>query len=338
MSEVNLKSLAKELGLSVSTVSRALRDAYDISAETRQRVQALAAERNYVANPYASSLRKNQSKTIGVIIPNVVNNFFSLAINGIESVAQQKNYHVLIYLTHEDYEKEKQILNHLQSGRVDGILLSMASETKDQTHIKEFQKNGLPLVFFDRASKEIEASKVSTDDFESAFEATEHLIQNGCKRIAHLCISKSLSIIKDRLRGYSAALEKNGIPFDDTIIKECEDDDQLSYQQIATLFSDKDRPDGIFASVEKLAIIAYQVCIDLGLCIPEEVKIISFSNLSTASLLNPALTTVMQPAFEIGRTAATLLFKQLEKKRVASAPETVVIKSELIRRRSSSAS
>lgn len=123
MSEVNLKSLAKELGLSVSTVSRALRDAYDISAETRQRVQALAAERNYVANPYTSSLRKNQSKTIGVIIPNVVNNFFSLAINGIESVAQQKNYHVLIYLTHEDYEKEKQILKHLQSGRVDGILL-----------------------------------------------------------------------------------------------------------------------------------------------------------------------------------------------------------------------
>jgi LacI family transcriptional regulator len=271
-----------------------------------------------------------------VVIPNVVNNFFALAINGIESVAQQKNYHVLIYLTHEDHEKEKQILKHLQSGRVDGILLSIASESKDVTHIKEFQKNGLPLVFFDRASEEIEASKVSTDDFESAFGATEHLIQNGCRRIAHLCISKSLSIIKERLRGYAAALEKNGIPIDATIIKECEDDDQLSYQQIAALLREKNRPDGIFASVEKLAIITYQVCEDLKLEIPEEVKIISFSNLPTASLLNPALTTVTQPAFEIGRNAATLLFKQLETKRPASTHETIVIKSELTQRKSSS--
>ena len=337
MSEVNLKSLAKELGLSVSTVSRALRDTFDISAETKKRVQALAAKRNYVANPYASSLRKHQSKTIGVVIPNVVNNFFSLAINGIESIAQQKNYHVLIYLTHESYEKEKQILKHLQNGRVDGILLSMASETGNVTHIKEFQNNGLPLVFFDRASQEIEASKVSTDDFESALHATEHLLRNGCKRIAHLCISKSLSITQERLRGYRDALQKNALPRDASTVVECNEDDQRCYEQIAALLKSEKRPDGIFSSVEKLAIITYQVCEDLGLKIPEELKIISFSNLPTASLLNPALTTITQPAFEIGKNAAMILFNQLEKKRVNFTNETIVIKSELVPRKSSSA-
>jgi len=338
MEPVNLKRLAKELNLAISTVSRALRDSYDISPDTKKRVFELAQKLNYEPNPYASSLRKQKSKTVAVVIPEVANNFFSLAINGIESIAQEKGYHVLIYLTHEDYQKEVSITRHLQSGRVDGILMSVSANTEDTSHITELHHKGIPIIFFDRVCDAVETSRITTDDYDSGFKATEHLIQNGCKQIAYLSFSNHLSITNKRMRGYLEALDHYNIKPDKRLIIQCSSDNAVSYPLLRKLLSGKKRPDGIFASVEKLAIASYHVCEELHIKIPEEMKIISFSNLETASLLNPSMTTITQPAFDIGKKAAAVLFRMLEKNRVNHMSETVVLKSTLIPRASTKGS
>lgn len=334
MEPVNLKRLAKELNLAISTVSRALRDSYDISPETKKRVFELAQKLNYEPNPYASSLRKQKSRTIAVVIPEVANNFFSLAINGIESIAQEKGYHVLIYLTHEEYQKEVSITRHLQSGRVDGILMSLAANTEDSNHIVELHNKGIPIIFFDRVSDAIDTSRITTDDYDSGFKATEHLIQSGCKHIAYLSFSQHLSITNKRMRGYLEALEHYNIKPDRKLVIQCSSDNGQSYPVLRKLLSGKKRPDGIFASVEKLAIASYHVCEELKIDIPKDIKVISFSNLETASLLNPSLTTITQPAFDIGKKAASVLFRSLEKNKPGFMSETVVLKSTLIPRNS----
>ena len=167
MSTVTIKILAKELGLSVATISKALRDRHDISSETKKRVKDCAMALNYIPNPYASSLRRRKSKTIAVVLPEVTDSFFSLAINGIESIAQLKGYHVLIYLTHESFVKEQSILKDFQSGRVDGVLMSITSETEHNEHIEELHTRGIPIIFFDRVCNDIETAKITTNDFES---------------------------------------------------------------------------------------------------------------------------------------------------------------------------
>ena len=335
MATVDLKRLAKELNLAVSTVSRALSDSYEISAETKQRVFELARKLNYVPNPYASSLRKHKSKTIAVVIPEIANNFFALAINGIESIAQEKGYHVLIYLTHEQYARELSISRHLQSGRVDGLLVSLSGETNNYDHLQELKQTGVPIVFFDRICESLNSARVITNDFESGYKAAEHLVERGCRRIAYLSISHNLSIANKRMDGYIKALEKHGVPHDPKLVLQCSaNDNEGNYKAILNLLKKKNRPDGIFASVEKLAILSYQACEELKLRIPEDVKVLGFSNLETAAWLNPSLTTITQPAFDIGKEAAALLFKTIEKKSMNFSDEKLVLNSTLIVRNS----
>ncbi len=331
---MNLKQLAKELSLSISTVSKALRDSHEISIATKKKVLAKAKELNYQANPYASSLRKQKSKTIAVVIPEVVNDFFGPVINGIESIAQEKGYHVLIYLTHEDMQKEVAFTNILQNGRADGILMSLAEQTTDTLHLEALKERDIPLVFFDRVADNIDVPKIITDDFNSSVNATQHLIDNGCKRIAFLSISETLSISNKRLNGYLEACKTNHIKTDNNLVLYCTGDDQAKKDLIRKLLSRKNRPDGIFASVEKLALCAYEICEELKLNIPDDVKVISFSNLKTASLLNPSLTTITQPAFAMGREAAATLFKLVEKKGHHFLQERTVINSTLVARNS----
>jgi LacI family transcriptional regulator len=332
MESVNIKKLAQLLNLSISTVSKALKDRHDISQETKERVIAMAKELNYQPNPHASSLRINKSKTIAVIIPELVNNYFALAINGIELIAQEKGYHVLIYLTHESYVKEVSLIKTLHSGRVDGLLISISNTTTDYSHIKEFQQKGLPIVFFDRVCEEFDTASITTDDYESAYAGTKHLIDNGCKRISHLMITKDLSIGSKRLQGYLNALKDHGLTVEEDMIVDCTDDKD-SYELIKKLLQEK-RADGIFSAVENYAISAYEACKHLGLAIPKDIKIVSFSNLKTASLLNPSLTTITQPAFDIGKEAAAILFKALEKKSFHLTNEHIILKSTLIPRES----
>jgi len=332
---MNLKQLAKELNLSISSVSKALRDSHEISASTKKAVLAKAKDLNYQVNPYASSLRKQKSKTIAVVVPEVANDFFGPVISGIESIAQEKGYHVLIYLTHEDMQKEVAIIKLLQNGRVDGIMISISEQTTSTAHLEELKE--MPLVFFDRVVEHIDAPKVTTDDKNSGFIATDHLIKNGCKRIAFLSISQNLSISKKRMSGYLEALKKNKIERDNSLMLTCTGNDKKNGNFIRKLLKRKNRPDGIFASVEKLAISTYEICEELKLKIPRDIKVICFSNSQTAAFLNPSLTTITQPAYEMGREAATILFKLVEKKRHHFLSENTMLNSKLIVRNSTRA-
>jgi LacI family transcriptional regulator len=336
MSNITIRMLAKELKLSVATISKALRDSHEISAETKNRVYAKAKELNYVPNLYASSLRSRKSKTIAVVLPEVADSFFSIAINGIEAVAQEKGYHVMIYLTHEKFNREVSILKEFQSGRVDGILMSVSCETVETDHIKSVRDKGIPVVFFDRVCEDIPTAKVATNDLESGYEATKHLIEQGCRKIALLSISPSLSISNNRREGYKQALAEHNIKYRKILEIQCSDDLDDNYGIIKNLLKGKFRPDGLLATFEKLTTSIYLVSRDLNLKIPQDIKVVCFTNVQAASILAPPLTTVLQPAFEMGKAAAGILFKALEKKNYKLESQSLVISSKLIVRESTS--
>jgi len=335
MKKLSMKELAKELNVSVATVSKALSDSHEISEQTKIKVLETAARLNYTLNPYASSLRNKKSKTIALILPEVADNFFSLAINGIQSVAEKKGYHVLIYLSHEKFINEKSIAAECSSGRVDGVLISVASETANADHLLKLQKENLPVVFFDREFEGLHIAKVVTNDFECGYLAATHLIQNGCKNPVFLSISSSLSICNKRADGFKAALKDKKTGNIEKAVVECRGTNSEAYTQIKNLLSGKNKPDGIVASVERLAIQVYLICQEMSVSIPNELKVLVFSTLETAPILNPPLTTITQPAFEIGRTAAELLFKGIEKKKYNLEDETITLASVLIERTSS---
>jgi LacI family transcriptional regulator len=338
MNNVDLRHLAKELGLAVSTVSRALRDSHEISQETKDRVRALADKLGFQPNPHASSLRKSKSRTIAVIVPEIENNFFSQAINGVELIAHEKGYHVLIYLTHEDFSLEKSILQVLRNGRVDGFMISISNTTTSFEHLEACKAAGLPMVFFDRVFDGLDVPQVTTDDTGISYKGTEHLIKKGCTKIAFLSMSDNLSISKRRHAGYKKALEQaqlcDPIAIGWQQIVECSSNDEQNRKLIQELLLQDDPPDGIFASVEKFAINTYQVCQELGIHIPGKLKVVSFSNLSATALFHPPLSTIVQPAYDIGREAATVLFKVIENKKLLASEKNVVIQSKLIARKS----
>lgn len=337
MSKITIRELAKELGIAVSTVSKALRDSHEISSETKAKVLEVATRLNYIPNLYASSLRRQKSRTIAVVIPEVADSFFSIAINGIEEVAREKGYHVLIYLSHESLARETEILNEFKSGRVDGLMISVTSETCSGTHITEAMNSGLPVVFFDRICEDIQAARVITDDFESSYTATLHLLENGCQQPVFLSISSNLSINQKREAGFLKALGEAGIQTDKGRIIQCTGNDEEIAMQILHLLQNPERPDGLIASVEKLVPPVYMACQQTGCRIPEDLRVVGFTNLPAAPILNPALTTVTQPAFEIGKTAAALLFKGIEKAGFDLSKEIQVVRSHLMKRASSGA-
>ena len=334
MSNINIQALADILKISKSTVSKALRDSHEISEGTKKKVLALAAKLNYSPNPYASSLRKKKSKTIAVVMPEVADSFFSLIINGIQSVAEKKGYHVLIYLSHEKYSNEKNILNEIQNGRVDGVLISISRETKNGDHITRLQSAGVPIVFFDRELDGVNTARIITNDFECGYNATKHLLDKGCKRPVFFSHSSSLPLCKKRAEGFSLALKDAGFSKNDITILYDTDNEKDNYSLIKKMLANKKRPDGVIASVEKIAIQVYMAAQESGLVIPGELKVIAFSTLETASILNPPLSTITQPAFEMGKTAATVLFKGIEKIHFDLRNENIIIPSFLIERRS----
>jgi LacI family transcriptional regulator len=334
MKSVNLKKLAEELNLSVATVSRALNDRYDISQSTKDRVRELASKLNYEPNPYASSLRRQKSKTIAVVIPEIANHFFSLAINGIEEIARVNHYHVLIYLTHEDYQREQAIVRLLAGGRVDGVLLSAASSSPNYGHLETLRERGIPVVFFDRVHQDMATAQITTDDYESGYKATRHLLDVGCRTIAHLTISPNLSITRRRMQGYTDALRDHGLAFDQSLVLHSQLNKEQDVDMIQDLLRQRRDIDGLFASVESLAVSSYEACRHLGLHIPHDLKVIGFSNLDIASLLEPPLTTITQPAYAIGKEAAKVLFQAVTKNRPISAGHSLELKSELFIRAS----
>jgi LacI family transcriptional regulator len=335
MDNVNLKKLAKELGLAVSTVSRALRDSQEISQETKDRVKALAGEWGFQPNAHASSLRQNKSRTIGVIIPEIENYFFSQIINGIESIAQDKGFHVLIYLTHEDTQKERSIMQLLRNGRVDGLMMSLSNTTASFEHLEAWKLAQIPLVLFDRVVDDPGVPAVTINDADVSFKATEHLIENGCKKIAFLTLADQLSISNRRKAGYLKALQKYNLESLQLIV-ECGPDNTANNEIIRQLLREQ-KPDGAFTAIEKLAINIYEVCDELKIHIPEDLKLVSFSNSPSAPLFSPSLSAIVQPAYDMGKEAAATLFKLIEKKSLLSYEKKVTLPASLCKRNSSAA-
>ncbi|PZX55482.1 LacI family transcriptional regulator [Algoriphagus ratkowskyi] len=332
---ISLKELAAELKLAPSTVSRALNDSYEISDATKKRVISMAEKLNYHANPFARSLRENKSKTIAVIIPERINNFFAQVVDGIEEIAQEHGYHLLIYNTHEDLERERKIVNLLLNGRADAIVMSVTSQTSDISHLQKLHDRGLPIVFFDRIRADIPTTKFITNDYESAFEGTKHLIKQGCTKIALLTLGKDLSISQERQRGYSDAILSEGMELNPALTLYCSHEEPHNVKLIQELLLSSDRPDGILSSAEKLAFATYQAIKRTKLRMPSDVKLISFANSSIAGLLNPSLTTITQPALSIGNECAKLLIKKLTKpKHYELLDQVITIPSQLTIRES----
>jgi LacI family transcriptional regulator len=334
---VTIKQIAADLNLAVSTVSKALRDSYEISPETKTRVFEYASRLNYVPNLYASSLKRRRSGNIAVVLPEVADSFFSSAIDGIEEVAQSRGYHVMVYLTHEDVGREQSIVHEFRSGRVDGVLMSVVANQTTRDHVIELGDRNMPLVFFDRVCEGMPCAQVVTDDFESGRNATQHLIDRGSKRLVFLALTGDLAIMRLRKDGYLQALRDNGLDEQLHPVVYCTQSEADNLLVIRQLLQGENRPDGVVGAVEKVATQTYAVCHELKLSIPGQVRVVGFSHLQIAGLLNPSLTTITQPAFDMGKAAATLLFRGLENK-VDVRGEKIVIPSVLVERRSTGGS
>lgn len=314
MGIVTIKDIAKALGLSASTVSRALRDSYEISEATKKIVVEYAKQHNYTPNPVALSLKENKSRSIGVLVPEIDNPFFSQVINGIESIAYSKGYHVLIFQSNESLEREIVNLNHMISRRVDGIIMSVSAETNDISHLLALQQTNTPLIMFDRVSDQIHTHKVVANNFQGAFDATELLIKNGKKRIACLGIASYLSISNERVGGYKAALEKYGIEFDENLVHMCGYEPENIEKAIIKILQSKNPADSIFSVSDRQALVCLQVFKKQNLKINQDFAYICFSNLKVADFFTPSISTVSQPAFEMGEKATELLLQVLTAK------------------------
>ncbi len=334
--KATLKQIAKELNVSVSTVSKALNDSPEISEQTKVRIKEYAKLKNYKPNVIGLNLKNRKTKTIGVIIPNILNSFFAKVFSGIEKVADEKGYNVITCISNESIEKEINTLEMLSNGTIDGFILSVSEEAQKQhefNHFKEIINEGTPIVMFDRIAEEVECDKVVVDDFDSALNATQHLIDIGCKNIALFSSVDNLSVGKLRAEGYLKALQNNNIAVNKNIILRTDSEDDLK-DKIDGIF-DNNTIDGIFALDENDSVAALRVGVKKGYKIPEELQIIGFADGILASRrLSPSLSTVSQHGPEIGEAAARLLIERLESKEENIPYKTTVIKTELRERES----
>lgn len=330
MRHTTITDIAKKLGISASTVSRALKDHPDIKAETKKRVNKLAKEFNYKPNPIAQSLKNNQTIIIGVIVPEIEHDFFSSAISGIEEVAYHSGYVIILCQSGENYEREVLNTNALIQQRVAGIVASISQNTLKGDHFQAVIDHGIPLVFFDRAFKNISVSKVIIDDAKSAFEAVSYLIDKGYKKIAHFAGPKLLEICKLRLLGYTEALKKARIPIVKELICYGGLHEIDGYNLMDHLLKKNIVPDAIFAVNDPVAIGAFQRIKEAGLNIPKDIGVVGFSNNKITSLVDPNITTVDQPSFEMGKKAAEILIELIESKKKKMRRKTVILETKLI--------
>ncbi|RIA08625.1 LacI family transcriptional regulator [Flavobacteriaceae bacterium MAR_2010_72] len=340
--KITLKQIARELDVSISTVSKALKNSHEISQDTRDKVQAFAKLYNYRPNNIALSLKNRKTKTIGIMIPEIVHHFFSKVIKGIELVANKRGYNVIVGLSNESFDKEVINMEMLANGSIDGFILSISKETllqQDYHHFNETINQGMPIVMFDRVVDEIQCDKVIVDDLNGAKKAVLKLLKTGCKQIAIITTNDYLSIGKLRTEGYVQALEEFNIKPNPSLILKIEDKllsdenvDELE-KELMQLFSDNSI-DGIFAVNELYAVTAMKVARRLGLIVPNDIQVISFSDGVLSKHSTPSLTTVSQHGQEMGEKAAELLINRLENEedRDVEHYETVVIETELIER------
>ncbi len=334
--KITLKKIAKEFDVSISTVSKALKDSHEISEEVKERIQAFAKYYHYKPNSLALNLRNQKTKTIGVIIPQIVHHFFSKVISGIENIANEKGYNVMICLSNESYEKEVLNMDMLASGVVDGIIVSVAKQTEekgDYTHFKELINNGIPLVLFDRKIDEIQCNKVLVDDFGGGYIAAQHLIDIGCKKIAILTTPNHVTVGNIRLEGYIKALTDNNMLVDERLIVKVNEDRDIA-DQIKKIFIKSNCPDGIFAVNEIYAATAIKIAKNNGLNIPNDIAIMGFTDGLISQFSSPQLTTVAQHGFTMGEKSMEILLEELNQQDTDYQYQTNIISTDIVIRES----
>tara|TARA_B110000503_G_scaffold46781_1_gene76334 strand:- start:1816 stop:2835 length:1020 start_codon:yes stop_codon:yes gene_type:complete len=337
MAKITLRLIADTLGISVATASKALKDYPDISQKTKRDVKELAATLKYKPNSFAQSLRNQESKIIGLIIPEIVHHFFANIIHGVIKAAEKEGYLVITLQSDESYENEKKQIELLLEKNVDGILISLAEDTVNFKHIKAIIDEGIPVVLFDKISKLIKCSQVVIDDRKAAFEATKYLIDSGCKTIAHVRGPLKPQTTIHRFLGYKDAIEAHGMIYDKALVFEA---DHLSYEDgrkvAKEILASNQNIDGIFAFTDLLATGLLVKLKEAGVMIPEEVSIIGFSNWFLSKITSPTLSTVNQPGLEMGMAAFKLLFEELsnKKNKVPTEFVTVEIPTNLVIRNS----
>ena len=333
MTKITLNNIAEILGISVATASKALKDYPDISEKTKKEVRELAAKLKYKPNSFAQSLRNQESKIIGLIIPHIVHHFFANIVLGVIKSAEKKGYLVITLQSDESYINEKKQLELLLDRNVDGILLSLADDTVNFEHIDAIVKEGIPVVLYDKISKLIKCSQVVINDRKAAYDATKYLIDTGCKRIAHIRGPLKPQTTIHRFLGYKQALESNGLTYDKSLVFEAEHLAFEDGQQIAEeMIKNHKDIDGVFAFTDLLATGVLVKFKEAGIRIPEDVSIIGFSNWFLSNITSPTLSTVDQPGFEMGSEAFRLLYEEISqnKAKVATKFTTVEIPTKVI--------
>jgi len=331
--QVTIKDIAKILHISPSTVSRALKDHPDINPQTKKNVKDLAEKLNYKPNKVALSLLQQESKIIGVIIPEIIHYFFSTVISGIEKVANEAGYQIIIAQSNESYYKEVENVQALLSSNIDGFIISMAKTTMQFDHFKNIEEIGVPMVFFDRSCDVVNADRVIVDDYDGAYKATKHLIDKGCKNIIHLAGPLNLDIGKNRKEGYLAALNESNLPIHDYSIQIC-DTKEHALQLIPELLRRQPTIDGIFAVNDLTAVGAIKAIKSIHKDVPKDFLVVGFTNSFISEISEPELTTVDQKGFEMGQNAARLLLKRIQSNE-NYGPVTTILNTELVERKSS---
>ncbi len=329
--KITLKKIAKEFDVSISTVSKALKDSHEISEEVKERIQAFAKYYNYKPNSLALNLRNQKTKTIGIIIPEIVHHFFTKVISGIEHIANENGYNVMICMSNESYEKEVLNMDMLANGIVDGIIVSVAKETEeknDYTHFNDLINNGIPLVLFDRVIDQLNCNKVLADDVGGAYMATNHLIKIGCKNIALITTPDFVTVGTQRKEGYLKALKENGIVVNENLILKVNDRTSIK-DQINNLFELNYPIDGVFAVNEIYAATAMKIAVNKGLKIPDDINVIGFTDGLISEFTSPALTTVAQHGNTMGEKALELLLDEINYESNDYKSKTVIISTDL---------
>jgi len=332
---ITLKQIATELGYSISTVSKAIRNSKEISKETREKIQAFANYYHYRPNNIAISLKNQRTRNIGVIIPEIVHHFFTTVIEGIDYIAHARGYNVIVCLSGESFEKEVVNMQMLANGSIDGFIISLSKETqakKDFHHLQEVVEQGMPIVMFDRVVDEIPCDKAIVDDTLSAHEAVTYLLATGCRRIALITTVDTLSVGRLRTEGYCKALIENGIPVEEALIVRIEDN--TTSEELITQLFDSQNFDGVFAVNEFFAVTAMKVAKKKGLQIPSDVSFVGFTDGILSRTASPTLTTIAQHGMAMGEASARMLIDRLEDAAEEHAFYTQIIQTSLIERES----